>query len=484
MLNILFVASEVHPLIKTGGLADVAGALPTALKKLKQDVRILLPAYSSVLQKIGSDNLVKLKTLDIDGESITLWQSDLPGTRVKVILVDIGSFSQREGNPYVTPEGNDWPDNAQRFYHFCQAGELIALNNAGLKWQPDLVHCNDWQTGPLVALLSRHAQRPASIFTIHNLAYRGLFSWQTFRDLKMPDDWWHHQSMEFYGQLAFIKGGLVYADTVTTVSPSYAEEIQTSEYGWGLEGLLRYRRDHLHGILNGIDTDEWHPGRDPHLPHHYHARTLGNKLKNKLALQQELGLSQDKDKPLLGFIGRLVDQKGVDLILGALSGLLAGDSCQFVMLGSGMNHYQSAFEQLAKVFPGQAATVIGYNEALAHRIESGIDAFLMPSAFEPCGLNQLYSLRYGTPPLVHSVGGLKDSVIPWSADNNQANGFAFENYTTQSLLNSINQLLKVYADKKAWQQLQRNAMAADFSWKKSAQAYLDIYQGLCARHTR
>ncbi len=481
MLKVLFVTSEAHPLVKTGGLADVAGALPRALNKLKQDVRILLPAYASVLQKLDADSLKKLISLEIDGDSVTLWQCTLPGTRVKVILVDIPAFSEREGNPYLNTQGQDWPDNAQRFYRFCQVAELIAMNQAGLKWQADVVHCNDWQTGPLPALLNRHAQRPASVFTIHNLAYRGLFPWQTFSDLKMPDNWWHHQALEFYGQLAFIKGGLVYADAVTTVSPSYAQEIQTGEFGWGLEGLLSYRRHVLHGILNGIDTDEWHPGRDPHLPNHYHARSLGNKLKNKLALQTELGLENTEAMPLLGFIGRLVDQKGVDLLLAALPPLLKKGACQFVLLGSGMTHYEAAFQQLARDFPGQMATVIGYNEGLAHRIESGIDAFIMPSAFEPCGLNQLYSLRYGTPPLVHAVGGLKDSVVAWDAEStHDANGFAFTDYTTEALLDAIQLLLSVYADKAAWQQLQKNAMAADFSWKKSAQAYLDLYQSLCA----
>ncbi len=479
MLKILFVTSEVHPLIKTGGLADVAASLPRALVKLKQDVRILVPGYASVMEQVAESDRTLVGSGELDQQGYRLWQTHLPGTKVKVLLVETAGFSDRPGNPYGGPDGHDWPDNALRFHRFCRVAEALALNQLGLKWQPDVVHCNDWQTALVPALLASVNEKPATVFTIHNLAYRGLFSWQTFSDLQLPPHWWHYESLEFYNQLAFIKGGLVYADAITTVSPSYAEEIQTAAFGWGLEGLLKHRHQQLHGILNGIDTDEWHPGRDAHLPHTYHSRSLGYKQKNKLALQEEVELTVDARTPLLGFIGRLVDQKGVDLLLQALPSLLSEDACQFVLLGSGMAHYQQAFEQLARQFPGKLAVRIGYNEGLAHRMEAGIDSFVMPSAFEPCGLNQLYSLRYGTPPIVHNVGGLKDSVIGWSPMTRDiATGFVFERHTISGLDEAIRHMLQVYQDKPAWQAMQRRAMSTDFSWKRSAQAYLSLYESL------
>ena len=477
MQKILFATSEVYPLIKTGGLADVAASLPRALLKLGQDVKILLPAYSSVLEKAKSIGIKDVAQLDVEGYLVTLKQTRLPGTKVVVLLVDIPEFSTREGNPYCGPDGNDWYDNHKRFFIFSKAAELIALDKAGLSWQPTIVHCNDWQTGLIPALLSLHAQHPATIFTIHNLAYRGLFSYQAFSELNLPTPFWHYEQLEFYGQMSFIKGGLAFADFITTVSPSYASEIQTPEFGYGLDGLIRHRSDVVAGILNGIDTDEWNPGTDPHLFCNYNRRTLTNKTKNKLALQDELGLSVNADIPLIGFVGRLVDQKGVDLILAQMNQLLSQD-CQLVVLGSGFPHYEQALKNIAAQHPRKVAVLLGYNESFAHRIEASSDIFLMPSIFEPCGLNQMYSLRYGTLPVVHAVGGLRDTVFEAAPDGitEKANGFVFDNATAEALHAAILRAIALFHRKDIWKKLQLNAMGSDFSWDSSAKEYLSIYE--------
>lgn len=477
MQKILFATSEVYPLIKTGGLADVAASLPRALLKLGQDVKILLPAYASVLEKAKSIGIKEVAQLEIEGYSISLKQTRLPGTKVIVWLVDIPEFFEREGNPYCGPDGNDWFDNHKRFYVFARVAELIALDQVGLNWQPIIVHCNDWQTGLIPALLSLHPNHPATVFTIHNLAYRGLFSYQAFAELNLPAVFWHHERLEFYGQMSFIKGGLAFADFITTVSPSYANEIQSPEFGNGLDGLIRYRKDAIAGILNGIDTDEWNPGTDPHLTCNYNRRTLGNKTKNKLALQEELGLTVNPEIPLLGFVGRLVDQKGVDLILEQMNQLLTLN-CQLVVLGSGFPHYEKALKNIAEQHPEKVSVTLGYNESFAHRIEASSDIFLMPSIFEPCGLNQLYSLRYGTLPVVRAVGGLRDTVFEQTLESKLelANGFVFHGAAAGELFSAIQRAILLFQQKDQWKQLQLNAMSKDFSWDASAKEYLAIYE--------
>lgn len=476
MQKILFATSEVYPLIKTGGLADVAGSLPRALLKLGYDVKVILPAYPGVLEKATATGIKTVTQLDIDGNVVSIKQTRLPGTKVAVWLVDIPEFSERTGNPYCGPDGNDWYDNHKRFYIFSKAAELIALNQANLDWQPDIIHCNDWQTGLIPALLSLHPNHPATVFTIHNLAYRGLFSHQAFAELNLPQAFWHHERLEFYGQMSFIKGGIAFSDYVTTVSPSYAREIQKPEFGYGLDGLLRYRSDSLAGILNGIDVDEWNPGTDVHLTATYNRRTLANKQKNKLALQERMGLEITSSKPLLGFIGRLVDQKGVDLILSQMNRLLTSDY-QLVILGSGFSHYEQTLRNIAEQNPQKVSVYLGYDEALAHQIEAGSDIFLMPSIFEPCGLNQMYSLRYGTLPVVHAVGGLRDTVFeqPFDTMNDQANGFVFHQPDGSELFAAIERATTTYTQDKVWKKLQLNAMSRDFSWEQSAKQYANIY---------
>lgn len=477
-MKILFASSEVHPLIKTGGLADVSGALPRALKNQRQDVRLVLPAYQSVTQQLpGVKTLARIQPPGCT-VPVQLHETRLPDSRLRVWLVDIPEYFDRPGNPYLGPDGQDWPDNAQRFHAFARTVVELALDRAGLDWQPDLVHCNDWQTGLVPALLSLEPTRPATVFTIHNLAYQGLFPWETFRDLGLPGHWWSLHALEFHDQLSFIKGGLVFADWITTVSPTYAEEIRTPAFGCGLEGLLQIRADRLRGILNGADYRIWNPNHDPHLPHHYNGRSLAGKAANKAALQREFDLPEQAQIPLLAHIGRLVAQKGIDLLLECLPQVLAGEA-QLVLLGSGEPELEARLQALQARHPDQIGLRLGYDEALAHRIEAGADMFVMPSRFEPCGLNQLYSLRYGTLPVVRRTGGLADTVIDADATARAAGtatGFVFTETTPAALAEALRRALQLYPQTQAWKQLVQTAMRQDFSWKRSAGQYLELYE--------
>ncbi|MES2673504.1 MAG: glycogen synthase GlgA [Pseudomonadota bacterium] len=479
MNNILFVTSEAHPLIKTGGLADVAGSLPRALLKLGHDIKILLPAYASALIKAKDAGIKKISQISIHGQDINILQTRLPGSRVTVLLADMPQFSEREGNPYCGPDGNDWDDNHWRFFLFAKVAQMIALNQTNMNWQPDIVHCNDWQTGLVPALLaqtnSASTPTPASVFTIHNMAYRGLFSHQAFAEMDFPQHYWHHDKLEFYGQMSFIKGGIAFADAVTTVSPSYAEEIKSPEFGCGLDGLLRVRAKNLSGILNGIDMDEWNPGSDKLIQQNYNQRTINLKVKNKTHLQEKLGLPVSETIPMLGFIGRLVEQKGIDLLLEQMNQLLTLN-CQLVILGSGFESYELALRKIALQHPDKVSVTLGYNEALAHQIEASSDIFLMPSIFEPCGLNQIYSLRYGTLPVVHAVGGLRDTVIDANSETDDLNnGFVFNEATSENLHQAIKRALACYEQPQQWKKLQINAMKQNFSWEKSARLYEEVY---------
>ncbi len=484
MNRILFASSEAYPLIKTGGLADVAGSLPRALLALKQDLRLILPAYPDARANIG-----KIKTLasfNLDGHALNLLQGRLPGSRVITWLVDCPEFFDRPGNPYLDERGQVWPDNAERFALFSKAVSLIALNKIGLDWQPDIVHCHDWQTALVPALLDQEPQRPATLFTIHNLAYQGLFDHQTFIKLGLPSNLWHHEALEFHNQLSFIKGGLVFADSINTVSPSYANEILQAEFAYGLDGLLRHRKHVLSGIINGIDTDEWNPGTDPRLLQNYNRRNLTKKLANKTALQHHFNLPEEPETLLFGFVGRLVEQKGLDDVLSSLPAFLK-TSVQFVFLGSGQHEYEQALTKLAAKYPNKIAVQIGYSEELSHRIEAGADAFLMPSKFEPCGLNQLYSLRYGTLPVVRKVGGLNDTVVDIqqkNIDDDRATGIIFSGTKGEGLLEALLRTQKLYKNKDYWKQVQNAAMRQDFSWQRSAQTYLDLYNTSIKRNPK
>jgi len=479
-MKILFASSEAHPLIKTGGLADVSGALPIALKKLGQDIRLILPAYGEIHKKL--DKLHPLSEITIPGIPglISLLQAKLGDSEVEVILVEYEPAFARLGNPYTDANNNPWKDNAERFALFCRAIVAVALNEAGLDWQPDVVHCNDWQTGLVPALLHDAPARPKTIFTIHNLAYQGLFPASYAEILGLPKPLWAPTALEFFGQLSFIKGGLVFADTVTTVSPNYMSEIKTAEFGYGLEGLLKYREKQCHGILNGIDTDIWSPEADSLIAKNYSVDTFTRfKPANKKALQELCHIDIEAKFMLVGFVGRLVEQKGVDLIMGWLRGGLPPQT-QVVVLGSGDPELERQLKLISNQNRENIAVHIGYDETRAHLIEAGTDVFLMPSRFEPCGLNQMYSMRYGSVPIVTPVGGLKDTVIPINQQNlrnRSATGIVLdkEQVNIGGLTRALKVALELYQQPKVWNGIVRNTMRRDFSWHNSAEQYLALY---------
>lgn len=475
--KVLFAVSEAHPLIKTGGLADFAGSLPVALQELRHDVRLVLPAYRAALAQAGT--LHEVAELKLPGqESVRIMEGTLPGTRVTCWLVDAPEWFDRPGGPYSDQSGHDWPDNAARFTLFARAVVQLALGEAGFKWRADIVHCNDWQTGLVPALLATERQRPATLFTIHNLAYQGLFPADQFQTLKLPAALWAHDGLEFHERLSFIKGGLMYADRINTVSPTYAREITTPALGYGLEGLLNHRAAHLSGILNGVDYRVWDPTHDPLMVKNYTPANLAFKAANKHWLQQHCALPAQEHIPLIGMVGRLVEQKGIDLLLGALPQLVKLP-LQLVLLGSGVRHFEDALQDWASRYPERLSVRIGYNEELAHRIEAGADMFLMPSRFEPCGLNQLYSLRYGTVPIVRRTGGLADTVVDASVDNlksDLATGIVFTEESGVALYNAVQRALELYAQPERWQGLMRAGMRQDFSWEASARRYSALYQ--------
>lgn len=476
MKRILYVSSEVFPLIKTGGLGDVAGSLPRALHKNQNDVRILLPAYQHVLNNIKRSKVVA--QLKYQGHNIQLLESTLPASRIKIWLVDCPAAYDRPGNPYLDKQGKPWTDNAFRFALFSQVAVEIAMNRCKLNWQPDIVHCNDWQSALVPALLNDETKRPATVFTIHNLAYQGLFPYSTFNELKLAPKLRSYDALEFHGQLSFIKGGLVYADRINTVSPTYAEEIQQAEFGYGLDGLLRYRKDRLSGIINGIDTQVWNPGQDPHLVQNYNRRSLTKKLENKRQLQKQVKLPVDDSIPLFAMVSRLVEQKGLESVLKSLDSMKDWP-IQIVILGTGEKKYEQALRAWSRKHPKIMAVIIGYDEQLSHRIEAAADMYLMPSTFEPCGLNQLYSLRYGSLPIARNVGGLADTVIDTnktSIKNKTANGFVVKDDSPKALLSAMQTAISYYQQPAQWKQLQLNAMAQDHSWQKSAEQYTTLYQ--------
>ncbi|ROR32872.1 glycogen synthase GlgA [Inmirania thermothiophila] len=480
-MRVLFVASEAVPLVKTGGLGDVAGALPPALRRLRQDVRLLLPAYPEARARAGRLRPAARLTLPPLGEAVLL-AGRLPGTSVPLWLLDAPAF-RREGHPYTAPGGHDWPDNPQRFALLARAAAEIALDRCGLGWRADVLHAHDWQTALAPALLAAERDRPATVFTIHNLAYRGIYGREVFDALGLPAAWWHPEALEFWGAMAFIKGGLAFADRITTVSPTYAREIRTPTHGEGLDGLLRARSERLHGILNGVDYALWDPRHDPHLPCRYGPGRLQGKAACKAALQAELGLEPDPAAPLVVHVGRLVAQKGVDLLVDAAAALWPRRRFQLAVLGTGDPALERAVRDAAAAHPGRMAARIGYDEALAHRMEAGADLFAMPSRFEPCGLSQLYSLRYGTLPVVRRTGGLADTVIdalPHHLRAGLATGFVFDQAEPWALAEALGRALDLYRDRRAWRRLQDTGMGLDFGWPESARQYLAVYRAAVA----
>jgi len=487
-VKILFAASEAYPIIKTGGLGDVVYSLPRALHDEGMDVRVILPAYRSVLEKMPHIHVAGWMEVTGAGQthSVRILETTDDHLGVPLMLVDVASLFDRPGNPYQHPEGYNWHDNAERFTVFSRAVAQLASSSELLDWKPDVVHCHDWQTGLIPAFLSRQLEAPKNVFTIHNLSYSGIFSHEDFVKLELRQEWWSSHSMEFFGNFSMLKAALIFADQVTTVSPNYASEIRTPGQGYGFDGILRSISHKLSGILNGIDDQVWNPQTDTYLPHKYSVdrNYLAGKRKNKEALLNKLGAKDAQsmlDKPLLGLIGRLVEQKGIDLLLPIISHFVEHTTVSFVILGSGEKHYEEALQYLAEQHPDRIFLTIGYSEELAHGIEAGADVFLMPSRFEPCGLNQLYSLKYGTLPIVHNVGGLADTVMDANEENLEngtATGFIFNEPTPIALQHAIDKALTLYPQTNQWRKVMRTAMRENFSWDLSAKKYQELYQQL------
>ncbi len=492
--KVLFVASEIAPWIKTGGLADVAGALPHALHELGVDVRVLVPAYPALVRALAAAprvvteippvgalppaRLLRVPAVGPDG-------THGPG----MLLVDCPALYDRPGNPYLGADGKDWPDNDLRFGQLSRVAALLGTDASPLAspaspassiWRPDVIHCNDWQSALApVYLAQARGAHAASVMTVHNLAYQGLFPMARAAALALAPESVSLDRAEYYGQISFLKGGLACADAITTVSPTYAREIRGEALGFGLQGLLSMRTAVLHGILNGIDTAYWNPATDPYLAQHYDADTVAaGKAANKRALQAELGLPIDEAVPVLGTVGRLVAQKGFDLIVDAAEAILA-TGAQIVLQGTGDAAIEARLQALAQRYPDRVAVRIAFDERIAHCIEAGSDMFLMPSRFEPCGLNQMYSLRYGTLPIVCRTGGLADSVTdctPETIADGTATGFVFHPPSAEALAEAAGRAIAHYRSPAAWRTMQRAAMARDFSWTASARRYVEVYR--------
>lgn len=471
-MNILMVASEALPFAKTGGLADVVGALPSALVQLGHQVDVVMPRYRGMPAGDAATRVtVALGPLVSDAMVSTVRQSG-----VRFAFIDHPGYFDRDWL-YGTA-GHDYPDNPERFAFLCQAA-LEWARTSGVDY--DVMHAHDWQAGLLPVLAARqppgHRSVP-TIFTIHNLAYQGLFDAGWLMRLGLGWDLMHVEAMEFWGRLSYLKAGVVFSRLITTVSPRYAQEIQTPELGFGFDGILRARARDLVGILNGIDYDQWDPERDPHLPEPFSAANLQGKVAAKQKVLERYGFTVSDElmrRPLVGMISRQVDQKGFDL-LAALSDELPRLGATFVLLGTGERRYEDLWLALTARYPESIRAQIGFDEGLAHLIEGGADLFLMPSRFEPCGLNQMYSLRYGTLPLVRATGGLFDTVRNFNPSTGAGTGFTFDEYSPQALLNTLRWALDVYADRAAWRKLQREAMRQDHSWTASAREYVKVYE--------
>ncbi|MTV49157.1 glycogen synthase GlgA [Heliobacillus mobilis] len=471
-LKVLYVSAEVAPFAKTGGLADVAGSLPRALAALGVDVRVVMPRHKSIPQgPYVCDYPVKI---DNRTETAVVREGKIdklstPGGRpVPVYFIDNYQYFSRD-------EVYGYADDGERWAFFCRA--FLALTDK-IKFYPDVIHLNDWQCGPAAVMLKKEYRRSAfyrhtaSLITIHNLEYQGHFGRDMLPFMGLSDDLFHPNAMEFFGRVNFLKGGLLFADLINTVSRTYAKEIQTAEHGWGLEGVLRNRRDDLFGIVNGIDDEHFNPSTDPYIEHHYSAKDIEPKKKDKENLQREFHLPV-KDVPLFGLVSRLVDQKGLNLFNEIGEELLKED-LQLVVVGQGDPRYENMFRSFHQKYPEKVGLYTGFNAPLAQRVYAGSDFFLMPSRFEPCGLGQLISFRYGTIPIVRATGGLADTVI--DIDQPIGSGFVFEEYDPEKLLEAIRRALRHYREKEAHRQLVKQVMELDFSWHHSAQEYMNLYE--------
>lgn len=479
--RVLFVSSEIFPLAKTGGLADVSAALPAALAEFGVDIRLILPAYPQVLERVSnlSRETVCLRHLPGVGEA-HLATARLPDSGLPIWLVVCPTLFERGGGLYRDGSGQDWPDNALRFAVLNHAAWRIATGEADPDWQPDVIHANDWHAGllPLFAA-SQPAPRPHTVFTIHNMAFQGLFPYGTAAELGLPraED---ASSMEFFGNISFLKAGIVHADRLTTVSPTYAREIMTPEYGCGLEGVLQQRAGDLTGILNGADYGVWDPADDPHLPCGYSYPDISGKRTCKSLVQEELGLDVEPERPLLAFLSRITHQKMADVVIDALPQIL-DQGAQFALVGEGDPALEREFLKLSGQYPGRIAVRLGYDEAVAHRLQAGADMLLHPSRFEPCGLLPIYAMRYGALPIVRHVGGPVDIVSdaePGAVGRGLATGFVFNEPTVTDMCACLARAMAMYRQPLSWRRLQLVAMQQDFGWRRSAEQYLALYQSL------
>ncbi len=476
-LRILAVASEVFPLVKTGGLADVAGALPGALAAEGVAMRTLLPAYPKALAALQAPQTLH-RYAQFYGGPARLISGRAAG--LDLILLDAPHLYDRPGNPYLGPDGADWPDNAIRYAALCRAAADIALGSAG-DWRPDVVHAHDWQAGLVPAFLRyQPAPAPPSVVTVHNLAYQGQFPRAMLADLGLPPESFSIEGVEYYGAIGFLKAGLQIADAITTVSPTYALEILGPEAGMGLDGLLRARKRALSGILNGIDVAVWDPANDPHIAAPFGPRRMAPRARSKAALQQRLRMEEAPDALLLGVVSRLTWQKGLDLLVECLP-VLFEQNIQLALLGAGDRDLEDSLRAAASSHPGRIGLYVGYDEGLAHLVQAGSDALLVPSRFEPCGLTQLCALRYGAVPVVARVGGLADTIVDaneMALAQSVATGVQFAAGSAERLAEALRRTAALWRDRDAWKRLQKNGMATDVSWTRPAARYAALYRAL------
>ncbi|HOT96795.1 MAG TPA: glycogen synthase GlgA [bacterium] len=483
-LRILYLSTEVAPFAKTGGLADVASALPKALFEQGHDVRVMMPKYGNISERRYTlREVIRLKDIPIRVGArehvVSAKSAFLPDTKVQVYFLDYRPFFERADYYVDSATGKDFPDNAQRFFLFSKAViETIKL----LHWEPQIIHCNDWQTALVPWMLRNSYQddpffaKAITVLSIHNLAFQGTFPPAVLDELGLPKELAVVGSdLEFYGKINFLKAGIKNADLVTTVSPTYAQEIQSDpELGCGLQGVLSERREDLFGILNGVDYAIWNPEKDNLIPATYSTSSIKDKEKNKKALAKEAGLPYAAEMPIVGMISRLTNQKGLDLVAAAIDDLVKLP-VQLVILGTGDPQYHKLLEKIRKGHSQQVAVFLRFDDQLAHLIEAGSDMFLMPSLYEPCGLNQMYSLKYGTIPIVRRTGGLADTIFDAGADPANGNGFVFNDYTSKALVDAVRRAVAAFHDDKGWQKLIKRCMKQDFSWAIAAEKYIKLY---------
>ncbi len=486
-MKVLHAAAEVFPLVKTGGLADVMGALPQALHAAGADVRLVLPGLPDILAGVQNQQLVCDLGALFGAAKVSLRLGQLADSGLPAYVIDAPYLYRRSGNPYLGPNGQDWGDNVQRFGLLGWVAAHIASGELDTTWCPDVLHAHDWHAAMACAYVATHpGAMAATVFTVHNLAYQGLFDDGDFHLLGLPTRLLTPAALEYHGQFSFMKAGLICATRVTTVSPTYAAEIATETFGCGLDGVVRDRGAEVSGILNGVDGAVWNPQTDRAIAANYSARNMSGKAQCKAAYQKAMGLTVDAKRPLFAIVSRLTPQKGLDLVLACLPDLLAAGA-QLAVQGSGDAALETPFAAAAAAHPGRVAVRIGYDEALAHQMVAGADVMMVPSRFEPCGLTQLYALRYGTVPLVRNVGGLADTVVNTSNDtlrNQTATGFMFDAAHASALSGAVAQAIKAYAQPKIWQQMVQQGMNQDFSWAHAAQAYLELYQEAMAAGPR